>query len=60
VFDIDLPADFFAGFANEGDAINAPAARQLMKINPLLFMNFFAPFIFPLNKRCPKWFGTAM
>jgi hypothetical protein len=62
--DIDLPADLFAGFADEGDAINAPAARQLIKIKPLLFMNFFPPFIFPcyshLNKRRPKWFGPAM
>jgi hypothetical protein len=47
LFDIDLPADFFAGFANEGDAINAPAARQLMKIKPLLFMNSFLLFVFP-------------
>jgi hypothetical protein len=39
VFDIDLPADFFTGFADAGDAINAPTARQLMKIKPLLFIN---------------------
>jgi len=39
VLDRDVPADFFAGFPNEGEAIKAPAARQLMKSKRLVFMN---------------------
>jgi hypothetical protein len=38
-FDFDAE-DFFAGLPIAGDAINAPAARQLMKIKPLVFMLF--------------------
>jgi hypothetical protein len=30
--------DFFAGFPIAGDAINAPAAKQLTKIRPLFFI----------------------
>jgi len=32
--------DFFSGLALAVDAINAPAAKQLTKIKPLLFMLF--------------------
>jgi hypothetical protein len=42
--DCDTPADFFAGLAKEGEAINAPAARQLMKSKRLVFMNIFLLF----------------
>jgi hypothetical protein len=34
-----MPADFFAGLANEGEAINAPAARQLIKSKRLFFID---------------------
>jgi hypothetical protein len=34
-----MPADFFAGLPNEGEAINAPAARQLIKSKRLVFIN---------------------
>jgi hypothetical protein len=34
-----VPADFFAGFPNVGEAINAPAAKQLMKSKCLVLMN---------------------
>src|SRR5205823_5242077 len=37
-------ADFFAGLPNEGEAINAPAARQLMKSKRLVFMNISSYF----------------
>jgi hypothetical protein len=37
LFDFDTE-DFFAGLPIAGDAINAPAARQLTKIKPLVFM----------------------
>jgi len=30
--------DFFAGFPIAGDAINAPAAKQLTKIRPFFFI----------------------
>jgi len=40
-FDIDASSDFFAGLPNAGDAINAPAARQLMKTKPFVFMTYF-------------------
>jgi hypothetical protein len=39
-----MPADFFTGLPNEGEAINAPAARQLMKNKPLVFMNISSSF----------------
>jgi hypothetical protein len=39
LFDVDVD-DFFAGLPIVGDAINAPAAKQLMKINPLVFIPF--------------------
>jgi hypothetical protein len=39
-----MPADFFAGLPNEGEAINAPAARQLMKSKRLVFMNISSSF----------------
>jgi hypothetical protein len=59
VFDIDLPADLFAGLANAGDAINAPAARQLIKTNPLLFMILSSLFIPISTKRAvPSLLGT--
>ena len=38
-FDFDTE-DFFAGLPIAGDAINAPAAKQLTKIKPLLFILF--------------------
>jgi hypothetical protein len=38
-FDFDIE-DFFAGLPIAGDAINAPAAKQLTKIKPLVFMLF--------------------
>jgi hypothetical protein len=43
-FDVD-PEDFFAGLPIAGDAINAPAAKQLMKSKPLVFMNFSSSLI---------------
>jgi len=51
-------ADFFAGLPNEGEAINAPAARQLMKSKPLVFMNISSCFDsvvsdVPLFRGCP-------
>jgi hypothetical protein len=45
--DCDMPTDFVAGFPNEGEAINAPAARQLMKSKRLVFMNVSSSFIPP-------------
>jgi hypothetical protein len=39
-----MPADFFAGLPNEGEAINAPAARQLMKSKPFVFINISSSF----------------
>jgi hypothetical protein len=50
-------ADFFAGLPNEGEAINAPAARQLMKNKRLVFMNMFPPLLIPsseLSQRIPS------
>jgi hypothetical protein len=41
---LDVPADFFAGLPNEGEAINAPAARQLMKSKRLVFMSISSSF----------------
>jgi len=38
-FDLDTE-DFFSGLAIAGEATNAPAAKQLMKIKPLLFILF--------------------
>jgi len=43
-FDCDMPADFFAGLPNEGEAINAPAARQLIKSKRLVFINISSYF----------------
>jgi hypothetical protein len=43
-FDFDIE-DFFAGLPIAGDAINAPAAKQLTKIKPLVF-HVFNLFIF--------------
>jgi len=45
-FDIE---DFFAGLPIAGDAINAPAAKQLTKIKPLVF-HVFSLFMFYLSK----------
>jgi hypothetical protein len=39
IFDLAID-DFFVGLAIAGDAINAPAAKQLTKIKPLLFILF--------------------
>jgi hypothetical protein len=39
--------DFFAGFPIAGDAINAPAAKQLTKINPFVFI--FPPVMISLS-----------
>jgi hypothetical protein len=44
-FDVDPSADFFSGFPSAGEAINAPTARQLMKIEPLVFMTLSSLFI---------------
>jgi hypothetical protein len=38
--------DFFAGFPIAGDAISAPAAKQLTKIRPLFFI--FPPVVISL------------
>jgi hypothetical protein len=38
-FDFDID-DFFAGLPIAGDAINAPTAKQLTKIKPLVFIFF--------------------
>jgi hypothetical protein len=44
-FDTEVLVDFFAGFFSElasaGDAINAPAAKQLMKTKGLIFISIF-------------------
>jgi hypothetical protein len=39
-----MPADFFAGLPNEGEAINAAAARQLIKSKGLVFINISSCF----------------
>jgi hypothetical protein len=39
-----MPADFFAGLPNEGEAITAPAARQLIKSTRLVFINISSCF----------------
>jgi hypothetical protein len=68
--DCDVPADFFAGLLNEGEAINAPAARQLMKSKRLVLMNISSSFdsvvraapkhLTPPGWACPELnFGTA-
>jgi hypothetical protein len=55
-----MPADFFAGLPNEGEAINAPAARQLMKNKRLVFMNISSSFdslvrAVPKHSESPRW-----
>src|SRR5438477_8910081 len=55
-----MPADFFAGFPNEGEAINAPAVRQLMKSKRLVFMNISSSFdsvvrAAPKHSESPRW-----
>jgi hypothetical protein len=55
-----MPADFFAGLPNEGEAINAPAARQLMKSKRLVFMNISSSFdslvtAVPKHSESPRW-----
>jgi len=40
-FDTEASADFFAGLPDAGDAINAPAAKQLMKTKGLIFISIF-------------------
>jgi len=44
-FDVDVPADFFSGLPKAGDAISAPAARQVIKTNPFVFMILSSLFI---------------
>jgi hypothetical protein len=44
ILDCDIPADFFAGLPNEGEAITAPAARQLIKSKRLVFINISSCF----------------
>jgi hypothetical protein len=39
-----MPADFLAGLPNEGEAITAPAARQLIKSTRLVFINISSCF----------------
>jgi hypothetical protein len=55
VLDCDTPADFFVGLPNEGEAINAVAARQLMKSKRLFFMNISSSFD-SVVRSCPKAF----
>jgi hypothetical protein len=55
-----MPADFFAGLPNEGEAIKAPAARQLTKNKRLVFMNNSSSFDFlvravPKHSESPRW-----
>ena len=38
--DFDVATDFFCGAPSAGKAINAVAAKQLIKPNPLLFMTY--------------------
>jgi hypothetical protein len=52
-----VPADFFAGFPNEGEAINAPAARQATKSKRLVFMNISSSFD-SLVRAAPKHFES--
>jgi hypothetical protein len=53
------PAAFFAGLLNAGDAINAPAATQLTKTNPVFFMNF-SSFGFPCPNPVPELSGITV
>jgi len=58
--DCDVPADFFAGLLNEGEAINAPAASQLMKNKRLVLMNISSSFdsvvrAAPKHLTSPRW-----
>jgi hypothetical protein len=41
----DLDTDFLSGLASAGDATNAPAAKQLTKIKPLVLILFLLLFI---------------
>jgi hypothetical protein len=41
----DAPLDFLCIPANAGDAIKAAAAQQLIRINDLLFIMYFLPFL---------------
>src|SRR6476660_3611246 len=55
-----MPADFFAGLPNEGEAINAPAARQLIKSKRLVFINISSVFdslvtAAPKHSESPRW-----
>jgi hypothetical protein len=45
-------ADFFCGVPSTGDAINAVAAKPLIK--PKCFMSYFPPFLIILYSAAPK------
>jgi hypothetical protein len=47
--DFDVVTDFFCGAPNTGNAINAVAAKQLIKPKRLVFMNVFSPFLISLS-----------
>jgi hypothetical protein len=53
-FDFDAE-DFFAGLPITGDAINAPTAKQLTKIKPLLFMLFLLLSFPSVIRACKVW-----
>src|SRR2546425_11868663 len=57
-FDVDVPADFFSGLPKAGDAISAPAARQVIKTNPFVFM-ILSSLYFNFTERCPKYSRAA-
>jgi hypothetical protein len=55
-FDVDASPDFFSGFPSAGEAINAPTARQLRKIEPLVFMILSSLFI-PISQSAAQVFA---
>jgi hypothetical protein len=56
-FEVDASADFFSDFPSAGEAINAPATKQLMKIDPLGFM-ILSSLIFPFYRALPQGFAV--
>jgi hypothetical protein len=47
--DFDVATDFFCGAPSTGAAINAVAAKQLIKRKRLVFMTYFSPFSMSLS-----------
>jgi hypothetical protein len=56
----ELLAGFFTGLLNAGDAISAPAAKQLIKTKPLIFMTFSPVVISILQSAAKGIRGAAM